>query len=94
MARHAVVDLCNVFRLTPTRPPVERLPPAEAARLERFVATAGVKLRTDEAAVAKFAALRAMYEPYAQALASFLVMPLPPWVPSEGTTSETWHTIG
>jgi Ion channel len=94
MARHAVVDLCNVFRLTPTRPPVERLPPAEAARLERFVATAGVKLRTDEAAAAKFAALRAMYEPYAQALSSFLVMPLPPWVPSEGTTSETWHTIG
>ena len=94
MARHAVVDLCNVFRLAPTPPPVDRLPPSEAERLERFVATVGVKLSADEAAVAKFAALRAMYEPYAHALSSFLLMPLPPWVPSEGTTSETWHTIG
>jgi len=94
MARHAVVDLCNVFRLTPKPPLVDRLPPSEVQRLERFFATAGVKLRTDDAAVAKFAALRAMYEPYAQALSAFLVMPMPPWVPSEGTTSETWHTIG
>jgi len=94
MARHAVVDLCNVFRLTPKPPLVDRLPPSEVQRLERFFATAGVKLRTDDAAVAKFAALRAMYEPYAQALSTFLVMPMPPWVPSEGTTSETWHTIG
>jgi ion channel len=94
MARHAVVDLCNVFRLTPTPPPIDRLPPSEAQRLERFVATAGVRLRADEAAVAKFAALRAMYEPYAQALSSFLLMPLPGWVPPEGSTSQTWHTIG
>ena len=94
MARHAVVDLCNVFRLQPTPPPVDRLPPPEAERLERFVATVGVRLRSDEAAVRKFAALRGMYEPYAQALASFLLMPLPGWVPREDTASETWHTIG
>jgi hypothetical protein len=94
MARHAVVDLCNVFRLAPTPPPVDRLPPSEAQRLERLLATAGVRLRNDEAAVAKFAALRAMYEPYVQALSSFLLMPLPGWVPPGGGTSETWHTIG
>jgi hypothetical protein len=91
MARHAVVDLCAVFRLEPT-PPVDRLPPSEESRLERFVAPVGVRLRTDEAAVVKFRALRALYEPYVQALSSFLIMPLPEWVPTEDG-NDTWHTM-
>src|SRR5262245_46601914 len=37
MARHAVKDLCAVFRLQPT-PPADRLAAAEERRLERFVA--------------------------------------------------------
>src|SRR5881628_24697 len=82
MARHAVVDLCAVFRLKPT-PPVDRLPPSEERRLESFVATVGVRFRADEASVAKFRALRAMYEPYVQALSSFLIMTLPEWVSPE-----------
>ena len=84
MARHAVVDLCAVFRLKPTPPPVDRFPPSEERRLESFVATVGVRFHADEAAVAKFRALRAMYEPYVQALSSFLIMPLPGWIPPEG----------
>src|SRR5262249_33566273 len=70
MARHAVKDLCAVFRLQPTSPP-DRLPTAEERRLERFVAQAGVRLRSDEAAVAEFAAMRATYEPWVNALSSF-----------------------
>jgi hypothetical protein len=34
MSRHAVADLCAVFRLKPTPPPVDRLPPSEEKRLE------------------------------------------------------------
>ncbi len=92
MARHAVVDLCAVFRLKPTPPPVDRLPPSEEKRLENFVAAVGVRFRADEASVTKFRALRTMYEPYVQALSSFLIMPLPEWVPPEGV-SDTWHTM-
>ena len=92
MARHAVVDLCAVFHLKPTPPPVDRLPPSEEKRLETFVATVGVRFRTDEASAAKFRALRAMYEPYVQALSSFLIMPLPEWVYPEGV-KDTWHTM-
>ena len=66
MARHAVVDLCAVFGLAPTPPPVDRLPPSEERRPEGLVAAVGVRLCADEAAVAKFGALRAMYEPYVQ----------------------------
>jgi ion channel len=92
MARHAVVDLCAVFRLPPTPPPTDRLPPAEEKRLESFLAADEVRLRADEASVAKFRTLRAAYEPYVQALSSFLLMPLPEWVPREGVR-DTWHTM-
>jgi len=92
MARHAVVDLCAVFRLKPTPPVVDRLPPSEEKRLESFLAAAEVRFRADEASVAKLRALRAMYEPYVQALSSFLIMPLPDWLPPEGV-SDSWHTI-
>ena len=92
MARHAVVDICAVFRLKPTPPPIDRLPPSEEKRLENFVAAVGVRFRADEASVTKFRALRTMYEPYVQALSSFLIMPLPEWVPPEGV-SDTWHTM-
>ncbi len=92
MARHAVVDLCAVFRLKPTPPPVDRLPPSEEKRLESFVAAVGVRFRADEASVAKFRALRAMYEPYVHALSTFLIMPLPEWVAPEGA-KDSWHTM-
>jgi len=92
IARHAVVDLCAVFHLKPTPPPVDRLPPSEEKRLETLVAAVGVRFRTDEASAAKFKALRAMYEPYVQALSSFLIMPLPAWVPRQGV-QDSWHTM-
>jgi len=91
MARHAVKDLCAVFRLQPT-PPADRLPAAEERRLERFVAEVGVRLRADEAAVAEFVALRATYEPWVNALSSFLLMPLPPWLPADDS-GPRGHTI-
>ena len=92
MARHAVVDLCAVFRLKPTTPPVDRLPPSEEKRLESFLAEVDVPFPADEASVAKFRAMRATYEPYVQALSSFLLMPLPEWVPPEGV-KDSWHTM-
>jgi hypothetical protein len=93
MARHAVVDLCAVFRLKPTPPPTDRLPPEEEKRLEVFLAAGGVPLDVAEGASAKLTALRAMYEPYVQALSNFLIMKLPDWVPHAGAKDQG-HTIG
>src|SRR5262249_7800418 len=90
MARHAVKDLCAVFRLQPTPP--DRLPAAEERRLERMLAEVGVRLRADDAGLAEFVAMRATYEPYVNALSSFLLMPLPPWAPPEDV-SPRGHTI-
>ena len=93
MARHAVRDLCAVFRLEPASPPGDRLPAAEEKRLESVLAAVAVRLRSDEASVAKFRALRSRYEPHVYALSHFLLMPLPPWVPPDAVR-EGWHTIG
>jgi hypothetical protein len=92
MARHAVVDLCAVFNLTPTTPPLDRLPEPDEQQLESILTVDGVRLRTDSASIAKFRALRAMYEPHVHQLSSFLMMPLPEWVPST-RESESWHTM-
>jgi Ion channel len=92
MARHAVLDLCAVFRLEPAPPPSDRLPAAEDKRLESILSAAGLRLRSDEASVAKFMSLRSTYEPYVHALSNFLSMPLPPWVPPEAV-QPGWHTI-
>ena len=90
MARHAVVDLCAVFHLTPSPPPVDRLPAASKERLEEFLTKARCRLRGEEACLAKLSALRAMYEPYVHALSVFLMMPLPDWVPPENAR-DNWQ---
>ena len=83
MARHAVIDLCAVLNLKPIPPPVDRLPPEEEARLERFLANVAVRFRVDEASAAEFATLRATYEPYVYALSERVMMPLPGWIPAD-----------
>ncbi len=90
MASHAVKDLCAVFHLTPAFPPSDRLPGEERERLEAFVTASGFRLRGDEKSLAKLAAMRAMYEPYVHALAVFLLMPLPAWVPPEDA-KDNWQ---
>jgi hypothetical protein len=91
MARHAVVDLCAVFRQSARPPHPDRLPPEELARLRAFLAASGVSLRGGEEVESKIAALRAMYEPYVNALGQFLIMTLPDWVPPPGVP-DSWHT--
>jgi len=93
MARHAVADLCAIFRLEPPGALVDRLPPADEEQLARVLAAAGLRLRTDDASIANFTALRAKYEPHVQALSSFLLMPLPAWVPADGV-HDGLHTMG
>ncbi len=79
MARHALVDVTQIFvhELPPARE--DRLP-AAALRLlrERLAPTRGA-LPDDPGFEARLAALRLRYEPYAQALAAHLLFELPPW---------------
>ena len=83
MARHAVVDLCLVFRTVPREPPHDRLPPETLSELRATLATAGIKLHEGEAADLKLGELRGMYEPYIHALATYFQVSIPPWIAAE-----------
>ncbi len=79
MARHAVVDLAQVFRTEPRAPAVDRLPAAVLARLRAELAAAGLPLAEGPAVEDGLAKLREMYEPYVEALSRYLLQPLPAW---------------
>src|SRR5437868_13845840 len=72
MARHAVVDLAQIFR-SPYNPHApDRLPESELARLRAHLKEQELHLRDGYEAEQKLKELRLMYEPYAQAMANTL----------------------
>jgi hypothetical protein len=90
MARHVAVDISQVFRIPP-RPPAERLDLADMERLRTSLAAVGLVLQDGEDSYLRLSHLRAMYEPYVNSLAGFLLMPLPPWLPRP-KHSDNWQT--
>jgi len=91
IARHAVVDLSQVFGTEPKALPHERLTAAELSRIRDTLAQHGLKLKDGEEADRKLNALRGMYEPYIFALASYLNQALPPWIPQK-KGKDNWQT--
>ena len=79
MARHAVVDLAQVFSARQPAGPVDRLPDAQFDRLLERLRDADLQFEEDGAR-ARLAELRGMYEPYVAALSNHLALPLPAWV--------------
>ena len=90
MARHALVDLALVLRQPPAAVE-DRLPAERLEKLLLALRAAGVVVRDDEAARAKLAELRGLYEPFAAALSAYLHLPLPP-VWREGGGPDNWQT--
>ena len=78
MARHAVVDLAQVFSAPRPEKLGERLSEAELDRLIQQLGEAGARLRAPDAR-ARFSRLRLMYEPYVTALSEHLALPVPGW---------------
>lgn len=91
IARHAVVDLSQVFGTSPRPLPDDRLPAAELRRIRDVLAQHGLKLNDGQAADARLNELRNMYEPYIFALASYLNQTLPPWIPGK-KGKDNWQT--
>ncbi len=98
IARHAVVDLSLIFNRPPVKPSHDRLSPDMLARLHTILTDAGLKFNEGKAADEQLAKLRAMYEPYANGLAAFFLIKLPPWVPDEGKLDNwqvsAWEPLG
>jgi len=92
IARHAAVDLSQVFKTRPRPLPHDRLPSMEFQRLREMLAQHGLKLRDDPEVERKLLKLRNMYEPYLFALAEYLNLSLPPWIPSS-KGKDNWQTM-
>jgi len=90
VARHAAVDLAQVFGVTPIAG-VDRLPADELAALRRDLVLAGLKPNDEPNADAELARLRSSYEPYVAALSKRFLMPLPPWRHAAGVRFN-WQT--
>ncbi len=91
MARHAVVDLAQVFRTAPRAPERDRLSPAALARMRESLALLGLPIRADAAADAELAERRRLYEPYLHALGRRFLFEVPAWSP-ERERSDNWRT--
>jgi hypothetical protein len=93
IARHAVVDLSQVFGTAPAPLRHDRLPSQDLRRIRDTLAQHGMKLRDGEEADPRLAELRQMYEPYIYALASYFYQTLPPWIPQK-KGKDNWQTTG
>jgi hypothetical protein len=91
IARHAVVDLCQVFGAPPRPLSNNRLPPETFEKLRAKLAKHGMTLLVTPAAAQRLTELRDMYEPYVHALAQHLNHSLPPWIP-EKKGRDNWET--
>ncbi|MGP8261018.1 MAG: potassium channel family protein [Acidobacteriaceae bacterium] len=98
IARHALVDLGHVFQLEKheakwrAHEGADRLPPANFDLLCGAMKEMGMRLCGDPDAPARLHALRALYEPHAHALADYLGLSLPLWVPEEHAKDQ-WKTV-
>jgi len=98
MARHVLVDLGHVFHLEKyekqwaERGGAGRLPPETFSQLCDLMTETGLRLCSDPEASARLHALRTLYEPHAQALADYLGMSLPGWIP-EPRAKDQWKLV-
>ncbi len=91
IARHAVVDLAQIFRARPITPPQDRLPAERFAQLVGFLGSAGLRLANSAEAQRQLSELRAIYEPYVFALAEAVEVVIPDWMPS-AAHADNWQT--
>ena len=92
MARHAIVDLAQVFSIAPTQNIPDRLPRERYEELYRLLCQSGVKVCRDGQSYERLRDLRALYEGYAAALSVHLSMPLPPWI-AEHPHKDNWLAV-
>src|SRR5437016_9790263 len=91
MARHAVVDIAQVFNTSPLVGGGHRLTHEGFERLHTVLSESGVALRNAPNDEETLAELRTLYEPYIAVLSDYLLMPLPGWLP-QARAVDNWQT--
>jgi ion channel len=92
MARHALVDLAQVFSLRPVENLEDRLPRDRYEELYKLLCKSGVSVCRDDQSYERLGNLRALYEGYAAALSEHLCMPLPPWL-ADHPHKDNWLAV-
>jgi hypothetical protein len=90
MARHAVVDLSQIFGARPQHPAQGRLKQADWEQMRQML---GPVASCDSSGFEELTRLRSLYEPYLETLAQYLRLRLPPWLP-ERSKADNWQTSG
>ncbi len=85
IARHAAVDLSQVYNTPPKALVSDRLLSIAMVQMQEIL---GPNARVSEE---KLSALRALYEPYVKALSDTLLMPLPTWT-VKVSVPDNWQT--
>ncbi len=90
MARHALVDVMQIFVSRYEPGGRDRLPQAELTQLAAYLGQTHAAMGSSPEFERRLTALRRMYEPYAQALSRYLLMELPPWL-CESPRPDNWR---
>ena len=92
MARHALVDLSQIFSLPPVNDAADRLPAARYEQLYSLLCQSGVSVCRDGHSFERLREMRVLYEGYAEALSTYLCMPLPPWI-ADTPHKDNWLAV-
>jgi hypothetical protein len=92
MARHALVDLAQIFSLAPVTTAPDRLPLERYEKLYNLLCQSGVSVCRDGHSVDRLRDMRVLYEGYAIALSDYLSMPLPPWI-ADQPRKDNWLAV-
>jgi hypothetical protein len=92
MARHAVVDLAQIFSLRPLTNVPDRLPAERYDQMYARLCQTGVSVCRDQRSYERLREMRSLYEGYAEALSQYLRMPLPPWM-TDHPHKDNWQAV-
>jgi hypothetical protein len=92
MARHALVDLAQIFSLKPVTGAPDRLPVEGYEQLYDMLCQSGISVCRDNQSAHRLREMRALYEGYAEALSNYLWMPLPPWIATQ-SHKDSWFAV-
>lgn len=91
IARHAAVDLAQIYGTPPVNPKLSRLSHEDFVRMRDALSEVGLELRHGEDAEKHLYDIRRSYEPFVNSIADHLLVNLPPWIQITKTVDD-WQT--
>jgi hypothetical protein len=91
IARHAAVDLAQIYGTPPVDPKLSRLSHEDFVRMHDALSEVGLELRHGEDAEKHLYDIRRSYEPFVNSIADHLLVNLPPWIQITKTVDD-WQT--